>query len=413
MPDAREVLISRVGAQGDGVVETGGAHLFVPYTLSGERVRIEEAGGRVRLLEVIDPSPNRIAPVCRHFGVCGGCALQHMAGDAYLHWKRELVVATFAARGLSPVVADVLQPAGRRRRAVMTARQTDDGVELGYFSAGTHELVDVLECPVLEPTIVAALPNLRMMIAPLLPRREAARVTVTASDGGLDVAIDGVKKTLGASLRATLAASASAMGVARVSVNGDVAFQSQQPFLKFGMAQIAVPPAGFIQAVAAAERAMAQLVVDGVGAAKRVADVFSGSGAFTFPLAAKARVAAFDSDAAALQALVDGAKRASGLKPITATRRNLFREPLSALELNEHDAIVFDPPRAGAEAQARMIAKCKVRTIIAISCNPATLARDSKILIDGGYCLEKVTPVEQFRFSPHIEMVARFHRPKI
>ncbi|MFN0217953.1 MAG: class I SAM-dependent RNA methyltransferase [Hyphomicrobium sp.] len=411
MSEVRDVTISRVGAQGDGVAEVNGAQLFVPFTLTGERVRVEVAdGGKARSVEILEASADRIAPVCRHFGRCGGCAMQHMEAAVYRRWKRDQVVAAFRARAVDAPVAELVSPTGGRRRAVMTVRNSPAGVVIGFHEAGSHDLVDVIECPVLESSIVAAMPKLRSLIAPLLPRREAARVTVTAVDPGLDVALEGIEKALTPALRSALAQEAAAMRLARVSVGGETVYEAFPAAMTFGAAHVVVPPGVFIQAVAEAERAMAARILAALDKTKSVVELFSGVGAFTFPIAAKSRVAAFDSDARAIDALLQAARMSTGLKPITALRRDLFREPLSALELNEHDAIVLDPPRAGAEAQAHRIAKCKVKTVVAVSCNPATLARDARILIDGGYSLEDVTPIDQFRYSPHIEAVAVFRR---
>lgn len=410
MAETRDVEIVRIGAQGDGVAAGEGAPRYVPFTLAGELARIEEENGRVRLVEILTPSADRIASVCRHYGRCGGCALQHMSGPAYLSWKREQVIAAFNARGIDAAVNEVAAPGGFRRRAVMSAQKSDGAVTLGYFGAQSHNLIDVAECPVLDISIVSALPGVRRLIAPLIPSKKPARVTITATLSGIDVALSGIDKELSAGVRAQIAHEATALRLTRVSVDEDIVFEALAPALMFGTAEAPIPPGVFIQAVEQAERAMVARVVDAIGKAKHVADLFSGAGAFTFPIAAKSRVAAFDGDARAVRALSAAVKRASGLKPVVSHRRDLFREPLSALELKDFDAVVFDPPRAGAESQARMLAKSKLKTVVAVSCSPATLARDARILIDGGYNLESVAPIDQFKFSPHIEAVAVFRR---
>lgn len=410
MPELFDVTIARVGAQGDGVAEIGGAQVFVPFALAGERVRIEVADGDARIVEILSDSADRIAPVCRHFGDCGGCAVQHMSAAVYRTWKRDLVTAAFRARGLEATIGDLISPNGRRRRAVFSARNAQGGVVLGFHEAGSHRLVDVVECPVLSPAIVAALPGLRRLVGPLIPKIEPARVVVTATDGGLDVALEDIQKQLSAAALSRLAQDAAHMRAARISINGVPAFEAAAPSLAFGRASVVIPPGAFIQAVGEAEQAMAERILAAIGKAKSVIDLFCGVGAFTFRLSEKSRVAAFDSDPRSLEALSLAARRASGLKPIDVRPRDLFREPLSARELNDYDAIVFDPPRAGAEAQARMIAKSAVPTVVAVSCNPATLARDARILVDGGYNIESVTPIDQFLYSPHVEVVAVFRR---
>jgi 23S rRNA (uracil1939-C5)-methyltransferase len=409
-PERETVLIDRVGAQGDGV--TGGAKgpRFVPFTLAGERVHASFAGERGRLDTVLESSPDRISPVCRHFGQCGGCALQHMKSDLYSDWKREQVVAAFRSRGIEADVAAVVRPQGKRRRAVLSARRTDAGLLVGFHEAQSHDLVDISECPVLDPRIVTALPGLKTLIGPLVSRKGEARLTATMTASGLDVSIDDIERKLTPVVRAAIARDAAAMGCARVSIGDEPIYEALTPFLIFGAADVELPPDVFIQAVGEAEQAMAGLILAGLGKVKSAVDLFSGIGAFTFPIAGRAKVLAVDSDKVAITALAAGVKKATGIKPITTLVRDLFREPLSALELNEHDAIIFDPPRAGAEAQCKMIAKSKVKIVVAVSCNPATLARDARALIDGGYKIESITPVDQFLYSPHIELVAVFRR---
>lgn len=412
MSEFRDFDIVRVGAQGDGVAAGDGPPVFVPFTLPGERVRTHAVGARTQLLDVLKASPLRIAPVCRHFGVCGGCALQHMSTDSYGDWKRDQVIAAFTARGIDAAVGDLLRPKGLRRRAVFTARHGVASLEIGFHEARTHDLVSLAECPVLDPKIVAAIPGLSTFIAPLLPKSDDVRVGVTMTGAGLDVNLDGVRRTLSPDVRTRIARDASVLRLARVSIAQETVFESLPPFLRFGHVDVILPAGIFIQAMAEAEHVMAEHIMMALGKVKSVVDLFSGIGAFSFPIASLSKVQAFDNDARAIDALNAAVKKATGIKPVTARVRDLFREPLSAMELNDFDAVVFDPPRAGAEAQARMIAKSKVKTVVAVSCNPATLARDARILIDGGYTLEVVTPIDQFQYSPHIEAVAVFKRMK-
>ncbi len=408
----REMLIARVGAQGDGVTEGEHGPLYVPFTLGGERVSasFEGTSDRGRLERVIAVSGERVAPVCRHFTQCGGCAVQHMAPATYAAWKRDAVVSAFSARGIEADVAALVRVDGRRRRAIFSVRRTSAGLLLGFHEAQSHDLVDVVECPVLEPRIVTAIPGLKVLIAPLMSARGEARITVTATVSGLDVGLEGIVRKLTSDVRAAIAAAAVKFDFVRVSVEGEPVYEAIAPFLVFGATDVVIPPGVFIQAVAAAERAMVDLVIGELGSSKKVVDLFSGLGAFTLPIAARSKVLAVDSDKLAIAALANSVRKATGIKPVTTLVRDLFREPMSALELNEHDAAIFDPPRAGAEAQARMLARSKLKTVVAVSCNPATLARDARTLIDGGYSLRSVTPVDQFVYSPHIEAVAVFRR---
>jgi 23S rRNA (uracil1939-C5)-methyltransferase len=410
MAEVRELLIRRLGAQGDGIADDGQKNVFVPFTLPGERVTAEVEGERGHLLQILQPSVDRIAPVCKHFGRCGGCSVQHLAPDAYADWKRGLVVDAFKARGLNPEIASLQQPAGKRRRAAFTALRSEAGIELGFHEAASHNLVAIEECLVLEPKIVAALPAIGKLITPLISKRGEARVTITLTKSGLDVEVDGSERKLTPEIRTGIASGASSLGLARLVISGEVVFEALHPFVTFGGVDVLLPPGGFVQAIEAAEVEIARRILEAIGKAKKVADLFCGLGAFTFPIAIKARVSAFDGSQTAITALAGAVRKTSGLKPVSAAVRDLFRDPLSPLELNEHDAVVFDPPRAGAEAQSQRLARSKIKTIVAVSCNPATLARDARHLVDGGYKIESVTPIDQFAYSAHVEVVAVFRR---
>ena len=411
MGDTVALDIARLGAQGDGVADTPSGPVFVPYVLPGERVQAELRGDRARLVAVLSPSLNRIAPVCRHFTHCGGCALQHVERGTYLAWKRESVAAAFAARGITAPVGHVVTVGlGARRRATFSARRTGRAIVLGFFEARGHEIVDLQECPVTASAIVRALPGLKRLVEPLVTQKFPVRLTVTLAANGLDVALEDVPGELAPEVRERVAREAAAAKLARVTIAGDTLYQSTVPAVRFGDANVVLPARAFLQAAPAAEAEMVRLVTGAVGTAKRVADLFCGLGTFTFPLAKRAGVLAVDGDKQAIAALQSAAKRAPGLKPIETKVRDLFREPLSGKELEGFDAVIFDPPRAGAAAQAAALAASKVETVVAVSCNPATLARDARILIDVGFKLEAVTPIDQFLFSPHIEAVAVLRR---
>jgi 23S rRNA (uracil1939-C5)-methyltransferase len=411
MGDKQALDIARLGAQGDGVADAPSGPIFVPFALPGERVQADVRGERARLIAIIEASPERIAPVCRHFTHCGGCAVQHLRTPAYLAWKREMVVAAFAARGIDAPVGHVATVGpGARRRAAFSARRTGRGVTLGFHEAKGIEIVDLQECPVTASAIVRALPGLRRLVEPLMSRRAPGRVVVTLAANGLDVAIEDVPGDPSPDVREFLAREATALKLARLTLSGDILYQATVPAVLFGTANVVLPARSFLQAAPAAEAEMARLVTAAVGEAKRVVDLFCGLGTFTFPLAQRAPVLAVDGDKVALTALDNAAKRTPGLKPIETKLRDLFREPLSVKELQPFEAAVFDPPRAGAATQAAALAASGVKTVAAVSCNPATLARDARILIDGGFKLERVTPIDQFLYSPHIEAVAVFRR---
>lgn len=407
----RVLDIVRLGAQGDGVALTPEGAVFVPYTLPGERVRAKVCGDRGELLEVLVAAGDRIVPVCRHFTRCGGCVLQHAADPAYAAWKQTLVADAFRQRGLEPDIQGLIRmPLGARRRAVFTARRTRKTVVVGYHDARDPRSFALEECPVLEPSIVASMSTLRAIAGPLLSRNGEIRLGVTVTATGLDVAIEGAGGKRDAATRSALARLAAEAGLARLSIDGDVIATLAEPAVQCGPVRVAIPPGGFLQAVKDAEHVIARLVVQGLGGARHVADLFAGVGALTFPIAKAARVLAVDGDTAAIAALRHAARNAAGLKPIEGKVRDLFREPLSAKELEPFDGVVFDPPRAGADAQARALAGSGAARVVAVSCNPATLARDVRTLVDGGYRLGRVTPIDQFVYSAHVEAVAVLER---
>lgn len=405
-----EVRIGALGAQGDGVASGPEGPLYVPFTLPGELVEAEpEPGGRqARLLSVLEPSPERAAPICPNFGTCGGCALQHMERGAYLGWKREQVAAALAARGLEAEIEKVRPvPLASRRRATFTLGWAEGALALGYHAARSHSIVPIEICPVLAPRIEASLPGLRTALAPLAGKREA-RVTVTDTLAGLDVAMEGGH--LAPRLLPSLAAAMGDLGVARLSIGGETAALLAEPMVDLSGARVRLPAGAFLQASKEAEAVMADLVRQGIGKAKRVADLFAGVGTFTFALAGASAVDAFEAEAEAVAALAQGARATPKLKPVRAQTRDLFRAPLTAKELSAYDSVVLDPPRAGARAQSEALAGSKVPRIVMVSCNPGTCARDLRTLVDGGYRIAKVTPIDQFLFSPHIELVAVLER---
>lgn len=408
MADGVEVEIARIGAHGDGVAMRDGAPIYVPFALPGERWRLDGEDGATRVAD----GPARAEPLCRHFLRCGGCVAQHMPGDVYRDWKRGLVVEAFRHRGIEADVASVVvMAAGSRRRAVLGVVRRGGEVTLGFREEGQHRLVDLAECPVLDSAIVAAFPGLRTLARLVLKEGETGRLVVTRLDHGLDVSLDAERRDFSADERAGLARHAREMGLLRLTVGKEPIAAAGSATVTIGGVAIAVEPSIFLQAVPEAERTIADLCVAALPKrAKTVVDLFSGVGTLTFPLARRAQVSAFDSDKRAVAALSDAVRHAQGLKPVTARVRDLFREPLSARELSGFDAAVFDPPRAGAADQAERLAASKVPVVIAVSCNPATLARDARTLIDGGYTMGQVTPVDQFLYSAHVEAVAVFRR---
>ena len=416
MAERIELRIKRLGAQGDGVAETPAGVVFVPRTLPGELVLAEVSGDRGRMLELLESSADRATPACPHFGTCGGCAVQHVSGDAYAKWKRDLVVTAFSHRGLEPEVADVVVVgAGRRRRATVAAMRCGGEIVLGFHVEGSHSLVGISTCPVMLPAIEGALPALRSIADVVLPAKDKeakVRLSVTATPEGLDVMLIDVAEKIGPSTQARISDIAGPAGIIRVMCEGSIVMQRAVPRLSIGGSMVTLPPGAFIQATAEAEEAIAGILAEATKKAKRIADLFCGLGTFTFGLAKKARVIAVDGDKPALEILAAAAKATPGVKPIEIKHRDLLREPLSRTELVDIDAVVFDPPRAGAASQCETIARSKVPVVCAVSCNPATLARDCRILVDAGYKIERVVPIDQFVWSPHVEAVAVLRRGK-
>ncbi|ABE61655.1 23S rRNA m(5)U-1939 methyltransferase [Nitrobacter hamburgensis X14] len=410
----KHLVIDHVGHRGDGVALTDGGNVFVPYALGGETVEVEPLAGRpdrARLLRVATPSPERIAPFCPHFGACGSCAVQHWQPEAYRAWKRQIVIDTLTQAGIGCEVTDLIDAhgAGRRRITVHARRGENGGMRVGFAAPNSHAIVPIDTCPILDPALHGALDAARALADVLRPANKPLDIQVTAADNGLDVDVRG-SGPLPAALIATLSRVAEAHRLARLTRHGELVLMRAPPEIGIGAARLVLPPGSFLQATVAGEEALAALVAAHCGKARHIADLFCGVGPFALRLAAGARVTAFDSDAGAIGALQKAAATTHGLKPVKAEARDLFRRPLLTQELRDIDVAVFDPPRQGAQAQSKQLAASKIPVIVAVSCSIATFARDARILIDGGYRLETVTPVDQFRHSPHVELVAKFLR---
>lgn len=406
--------IADIGHRGDGIADTAAGAAYVPYTLPGEIVDVEDWPGhpdRRRLVAVVQPSPQRIEPFCPHFGTCGGCAIQHWAEPHYRAWKRDLVVAALHQAGIAAEVGDLVDAHGEgRRRAVFHARRgTHDVLQVGFAAPLAHHIVPIDRCPILAPGLSGAL-KAAWAIAELLDAgRKPLDIHVTATDGGIDIDIRG-SGPLQHAVTGALARLADEQRLARLTRHGELIARRTAPTLRMGRATVSLPAGAFLQATAAGETTLAQLAASYLDGARSIADLFAGVGPFALRLAERARIVAADADEAAIAAMRDAARNTQGLKPIEAQTRDLFRRPFVPLDLVKIDAVLFDPPRQGAEAQARELAKSKVPVIVAVSCNVASFVRDAKLLIEGGYKLGAVTPVDQFRHSTHVELVARFSR---
>ncbi len=415
-----ELAITGLGGHGDGVGMFEGKPVFVPYTLPGDRVLAGIEGQRgeglaASLMQVVTPGSMRVPVVCRHFGACGGCSVQHVAPEAYAAWKRDLVVTALARQGIGgvPVAALVQVPPGRRRRATFAFVRTAGGTVIGFHARAAHRIVAINECPAVDAALVALLMPLRRVLTEVLEAPAGGDVAVTLAGDGLDVVIECAAR-FSLAHREALVAFAEAADLTRLSLRqpgaaAEPMVQRRPAVVLFGDVPVEVPAGAFLQPSAAGERAIVDLVTEAVGDADPVCDLFAGCGTLTFPLAHRRAVHAVEGEGAALSALRAAADRA-GLG-ISTEARDLARRPLQPNELRRFAALVFDPPRAGAAEQAAALAVGGPPLVVGVSCHPASFARDARLLVDGGYRLEAVTPIDQFPWAAHIEMVGVFRRP--
>ncbi len=348
--------------------------------------------------------------VCPHFPACGGCVSQDIPQADYLAGKRATVIAALDKAGVTATVTDVIpSPLHSRRRAVFKIKSLPEGLHIGFHAARSHTIVDMHQCDILTPGLFALVGKLRAALEPLFGAGEAAELHVTECDNGFDAAFRW-SRTLTPNLVTTLSRALQGTGIIRLLLGKETVFETAAPAIALGNVAVTPPPHAFLQATREGEAALVARVLDITAKAKNIADLFCGLGTFTFPLAARAKIHAVESEKSQIEALATAARHAKGIKPITTELRDLFKRPLTPLELNAFDAVVLDPPRAGAEAQAKALAASKIRRIAYVSCDAATFARDAAILIQAGFTIGPVTPVDQFLFSSHIEVVAGFTR---
>jgi len=406
-PPAQELSIDELGHLGEGLARSARGPIYIPGALPGERVLARIEGERGRLIAILAPSLDRIAPICPYFGDCGGCATQHLGPALYAEWKRQILAGALAQARVAAPLGSLVDAHGEgRRRATFHARFEAGGAraEVGFMRARAHQIVEIETCPVLAPAMSGALAAARALAECLRGAGKPLDITVTATLSGLDVDVRGCG-ALDFSARRALIDAAIRLDLARLANHGEVLIERRPPEVLMGAARVRPPPGGFLQATVEGERVLAELTLAAVQDARRVADLFCGAGAFALRLAADHDVHAVEIDRPALAALARAAGATRGLRLVTCEARDLYQRPLRRDELASFDAAVFDPPRAGAQAQSRELAASAVQTIVAISCNAASFARDMSILAAGGYHLESVAPIDQFRFSPHIEIV--------
>ncbi|PCJ84813.1 MAG: RNA methyltransferase [Hyphomicrobiales bacterium] len=407
--------IERLGHEGDGIgFNEAGNQVFVPYALPGETVRVYEHQNRGELIEIVEKSPDRVDPKCQHFTDCGGCNMQHLSEPAYLSWKTSLIVDALSKQGIDDVdmlpIVSVLP--GSRRRAAFSFKAAKDGVHLGFHGKKSSQIITPKECPVLDPVLEKHLVSKRGFSAlarQVVRAKKEERMTATLGING--VSIDMTGRDPGKNRNQVEEFWNATSPFWKVMLNDElVSHDPGDDLVKSGDFNLATVPGAFLQAVSSAEAALVEHSISFLKGSKNCADLFSGIGTFSFPMARFAKVTAIESQQAALNALKQTASRTQKIKAIATIRRDLFKHPLSELELRKFDAILFDPPRAGARAQCEQIAKSKIRKVAAVSCNPISFARDAKTLIDGGFKLISLLPVDQFLWSNHVEMSAHFER---
>jgi 23S rRNA (uracil1939-C5)-methyltransferase len=408
---AEQVTIKRLGAKGDGIADTSSGPVFVPKVLPGETVSIERDGSHARLVSVDVASPERETPFCPYFDECGGCATQHMQHGFYQAWKQETLVHTLRQARIEAPVEPLIDAHGDgRRRVTLHVRFPDRAMQVGFMAPRSHQIVEIAFCPVTEPALKEQAPAIARAVGEHLKGpRKPLDIQITATQTGFDVDVRGYSPLKDPD-RLRLIDLAASLDLSRLSIHGDVIVERRPPAIVMGRAAV-VPPAGsFLQATKLGEETLAGFVTGACARAKRIADLFAGTGPFSLRLAEKADVHAVEFDKGSMVALDKAVRATPGLRRVTTEARDLFRRPLLTPELNAFDAVVLDPPRAGAEAQAKQIAVSKVPLVVSVSCDAATFARDAGILIGSGYRLERVIPVDQFKHSPHLEVVGILRR---
>ncbi len=404
-----------MGARGDATAAGADGPIYAPFALPGEEVRARVAGGRAEVIQVLKPSPERQTPACRHIGRCGGCQLQHWQGAPYLEWKRDQVVQALAKRGLAGAAVEPAIAAwgeGRRRAAVHATRQNGQ-VRIGFIERGGARLTPIAECPVLAPALEAVVLKLAPLAELVVPQRGEITLQCLLTDAGVDVAIKGAGRAerLHRAALEQLSAAAESLNLARLSIDGEPIVEHAKPALRMGRAVVTPPPGAFLQPTVLGEETLARLTLEALKGAERVIDLFSGIGTFALRVAEQAEVLAAESEVEMLMALKKAADGAGGaLKQVTTLRRDLLRTPLASLEMKKFDGAVIDPPRSGARLQAEQIARAPVRKLAYVSCDPASFARDLKVLVEHGFTVTRITPVDQFRWSPHVELVGALER---
>ena len=403
-----EYIVDRLGQLGDGIIDTPNGEIFAPFTLPGEHIEGNVENGRVNSPKIIKPVSDRIKPACKHFKSCGGCSLQHASDTVISDWKIRKTQDALSQVNLHPEFRPIINSkAGSRRRATFAAKRTKKGALVGFHGRASDVIIEISECPISDPILLSGMPAFSQFAILGSSRKAVLRISATVSGNSLDVKIDNGKK-LSATEISKFTQICNQFKILRLMWNDDVIAQSNPPSQKMGLADVIPPSGAFLQATKSGEAALIKTVLEIIGPSKRVVDLFAGCGTFALPISSKATVHALEGDVNMIAALDSGWRAAGGLHDIKSETRDLFRRPLMPDEFKKIDAIVIDPPRAGAVSQVVEIAKANVGRIAFVSCNPATFARDASILCNNGYNLDWVQVIDQFLWNPHIELVAQF-----
>ena len=405
------VEILELGHHGDGIAKSqDGKNCFVPYTLPGETAEIRHSENSCSLVEIHKASEDRIKPICQYFTTCGGCKTQHITLSMYQSWKRGIVKKALINQGLNINVDPLIDAHGQgRRRVSFHAKRDKNGIFAGLMKYRSHEILSIDHCPILVPTLSTGIQIVRDLARLITIQSKPADIQLTASESGIDCNINNFSADE-RTLFTAITELAYKHNLSRISRDREVIIERNPPIVSIDKAKITLPPASFLQATVKGENILSKLVLDYVSDAVHIADLYCGIGTFTIRMAEKAKVTAFDNDKLSISALKKAINHTQGLKPIITNERNLSTEPLFPQELKKFDTVVFDPPRSGAKNQVQQLVASDVKRIIAVSCNPTSFASDATVLTTGGFTLKRVTPVDQFKFTPHIELVAQFER---
>ncbi|MCW9045001.1 MAG: 23S rRNA (uracil(1939)-C(5))-methyltransferase RlmD [Alphaproteobacteria bacterium] len=416
-----EVEIEFLGGKGDGVAKSNDKTYFVPFSVPGDRLLIKPEtkrgeGFASSIVEIKEAGPHRFEAPCPHYSTCGGCSLQHLEPSFYGDWKRQLVVDAFSRRGLHPEILPVKSAAiGQRRRVSFEVIRAGGRLVFGFNARQSHQVVPIDHCLLLVPEINQLIPALEKLIPHLTDAGERGDVVINFVNGLLDI-VFALPGDLSLDRLEKLSAFADKHDIGRISWNrhkgGTPESVVQRKPIKalFGDVPVEIPAGSFLQPSEDGEGLLVNEVHKGIGDCSKIADLFSGCGTFSFPMAKTALIHAFEASQVMISAMEQAAGRAGLGGNITGNVRDLERQPLSVKELKEYDGVVFDPPRAGAQEQAQVLSESTISTVVGVSCNPNTFARDARLLVDGGFEIKRVIPVDQFPYSPHMEAVAIFCR---